>query len=533
VQLLGELFKLERAPEALQFSGERFTSSVGGQIEVDHLHRYCIARHMCRDKTVLDIASGEGYGAALLAQVARYVVGVEVHTESVAHASRSYSRPNLVFLQGDARRIPLRAASFDIVVSFETLEHFAEHEEFLREIRRLLRPDGVLLLSTPDRDVYSPVGTPANPYHVRELTREEMRLTLNEHFDHVSLYVQRPFAGSAIMPDLLPYLGGALLIFEKRDPDHLEVNYGLPRAPLLMAIASDQPIGDAVSSLYIDASDSRIKQVSTHGVDTDVPDTQKPVSVQVYPFGTTGYYEDTSISQCIQRDVWQNIVLELPYGIGDGPLRIDPVDSPCVVHIGKIILRVCPSGDLLWIAETPASFRSLKVCGSSVLLSQDTGCLLLSYGSDPQIILPRIESPLKPLELEMVLRVDSAPGAKYEAIERYTQAMDEKLELCNSELRSSQAERILVTAELKHIATERNEAQRELDRATDALQSAQQREVELEQVRERLQSALASLGEQVAAERQIRAGLENSVSWRLTSWARALMGFVRAILRRH
>lgn len=85
-----EHIALARAAQPLPFTGERMTSAVGGQIEVEHLHRYLIARDLCRDKDVLDIASGEGYGSALLAQTARGVVGVEIDPQSVAHASASY-----------------------------------------------------------------------------------------------------------------------------------------------------------------------------------------------------------------------------------------------------------------------------------------------------------------------------------------------------------------------------------------------------------------------------------------------------------
>jgi SAM-dependent methyltransferase len=151
---VGEIFRLEKAVESLQFSGERFTSEAVGQIEVEHLHRYFLAREICRDKDVLDVASGEAYGTAMLSQVAQPAVGVEIDAATVAHAQRSYSRNNLRFLCGDARAIPLPDKSVDVVISFETLEHLAEHEIFLHEIKRVLRPGGLAVISTPDRDVY-------------------------------------------------------------------------------------------------------------------------------------------------------------------------------------------------------------------------------------------------------------------------------------------------------------------------------------------------------------------------------------------
>jgi 2-polyprenyl-3-methyl-5-hydroxy-6-metoxy-1,4-benzoquinol methylase len=150
---MGEIFALTKPRNALQFTGERWTSAARGQIEVEHLHRYLVARDLCRGKDVLDIACGEGYGAAMLAQVAQRVVGIDVDRAAVAHAAAEYAGANLHYIAGDARRIPLATGSLDVVVSFETLEHFAEQEEFLAQLARILRPDGVLIISTPDSDV--------------------------------------------------------------------------------------------------------------------------------------------------------------------------------------------------------------------------------------------------------------------------------------------------------------------------------------------------------------------------------------------
>jgi hypothetical protein len=188
----------------------------------------------------------------LLAQVAGRVTGIDIDPATVAHAATQYARGNLRYIAGDARSIPLAAASVDVVVSFETLEHFAEQEAFLGEIRRVMRPDGVLVISTPDSDVYSPVGGLPNTYHLRELSREEFGRLLSRHFRHITVSAQRALVGSAIMPrDAGSGLPGPVT-FERRDDRHLERSDGLPRGVYLLACASDRPIAAPVGpSLYI------------------------------------------------------------------------------------------------------------------------------------------------------------------------------------------------------------------------------------------------------------------------------------------
>ena len=255
---MGEIFKSERACDPLAFTGERYTPLVSGEIELEHLHRYLQARDVCRGKDVLDVASGEGYGAALLAQVAHSVVGVEIDAGVVAHALRAYRRKNLTFMVGDARCIPLDDDSVDVVTSFETIEHFFEHDQFLSEIRRVLRPGGMLVISTPDRDVYSPAGSPANDYHVHELSEQEFFHALRKQFSHIIMYRQRSLSGSVLTRyngETAP-VDTAIVTYEKRDERHLERCEGMPRAKYLVAVASDGALSDRLSavSLYIETS---------------------------------------------------------------------------------------------------------------------------------------------------------------------------------------------------------------------------------------------------------------------------------------
>jgi len=246
-------FAVPRPALALPFTGERMTSDIGGQIAFEHFHRYCFARDLCAGKDVLDVASGEGYGTALLAGVARRAVGVEIDAAAVAHARASYSAPNLEFVQADAAALPLADAAFDVVVSFETLEHLRDQFAFLTEIRRVLRRGGVLIISTPDREVYSAPGQPVNRFHVLELTRPEFSTLLDGFFAHHRILQQRPLLGSVMAP-ADSSARGRWRSYDRRAPDMLEAMPGLSRAFYLIAVASDAPIEEPGSSVYSDTA---------------------------------------------------------------------------------------------------------------------------------------------------------------------------------------------------------------------------------------------------------------------------------------
>lgn len=176
---------------ALEFTGERFTPECVREMAYEHWHRYAWAARWVAGKRVLDAACGEGYGSAMLAQSAETVIGVDLSEAGIAHARQRYATGNLRFEQANCLKLPLPAASVDVVVSFETLEHLAEHDELLREFRRVLRPGGFLALSSPDRKTYSDDTGYDNPFHVRELYRPELEALLARHFPAWRLFGQK------------------------------------------------------------------------------------------------------------------------------------------------------------------------------------------------------------------------------------------------------------------------------------------------------------------------------------------------------
>lgn len=176
----------------LAFTGERFTPECVREIWYEHWHRYAFALDLARGKRVLDAACGEGYGANLLAGVAAQVSAVDISAEAIAHAQARYgTRSNLEFSVGDAAALQFAERSFDVVVSFETLEHLLAQEALVEGFARMLADDGILLISSPDKHNYSEVAGFRNEFHVRELYRHELLDLLRPHFSDVRLYAQK------------------------------------------------------------------------------------------------------------------------------------------------------------------------------------------------------------------------------------------------------------------------------------------------------------------------------------------------------
>jgi SAM-dependent methyltransferase len=185
--------------DPLPFTGERFTPECVREIWYEHWHRYALARRWARGKRVLDVACGEGYGSALLAPDAASVLGIDIDADAVRHAQSRYAGfPNLRFAVGDATRLDVEAGAHDLVTSFETLEHVAAQDELVAGLRRALAPGGVALISSPDRRTYSDAVGFTNPYHVRELYRDELEALLARHFGAVRLFGQKLLFQSAI-----------------------------------------------------------------------------------------------------------------------------------------------------------------------------------------------------------------------------------------------------------------------------------------------------------------------------------------------
>ena len=146
-----------------------------------HEAAYLTLRPFAAGAVVLEAGCGEGYGGALLAATANTVIAVDTDQQAAAHAAGSYQTVDVV--RADLHRLPLADGSVEVVSCMQVVEHLKDQEGFLAECARVLRPAGVLLLTTPNRLTFSPgQETPLNPFHTRELAPAELRELVEEHF---------------------------------------------------------------------------------------------------------------------------------------------------------------------------------------------------------------------------------------------------------------------------------------------------------------------------------------------------------------
>ncbi len=185
---------------ACETSEERFIPAMGGEIAYEHWHRYCIASKSLQGKRVLDAGCGDGYGSYLMGLSAQEVCGIDLSAEVIRRAQSLYAQPNLHFDIADLSAIPYPSGSFELATCFEVIEHMDSPANAIIEMKRVLRTDGVLLLSTPNPSGPKGMGTHANPYHSREFTLLELRQLLTARFEHVRFFGQGMWVGSHCWP---------------------------------------------------------------------------------------------------------------------------------------------------------------------------------------------------------------------------------------------------------------------------------------------------------------------------------------------
>jgi 2-polyprenyl-3-methyl-5-hydroxy-6-metoxy-1,4-benzoquinol methylase/glycosyltransferase involved in cell wall biosynthesis len=245
---------------------ERFVSTIkefNFKTVYEHLHRYAYALQFVNDKRVLDLGCGEGYGSWILAQAAKDVVGIDRDNHIVEHAQTTYKKDNLKFVLGNVEELPFCSSDFDIVVCFEVIEHIIAQEECMVEVRRVLRDDGILLISSPVKPDTRKEDS-LNPFHLKELTAGEFEELLCKNFEHVRVMGQKV----VLVSDIRDFSGVdrtshcIQLFYERNDNDYVRIlNESKNRRPdYLLAIASDKDINSPTKSVLMNVADNEVEQ---------------------------------------------------------------------------------------------------------------------------------------------------------------------------------------------------------------------------------------------------------------------------------
>jgi SAM-dependent methyltransferase len=188
---------VDTAGPKVRDSPERFdpAASSGRLVDAEHRARYWSAAAIAEGRAVLDAGCGTGYGTLMLAEGgAASVTAIDLAEEAVEQTlDRVDGRAEVVL--GDVHQLPFDDASFDMVVCFEVIEHMNAQDAALSEFARVLRPEGFLLISSPNRNVY----TPGNPHHVHEYTPPEFAAALGRLFPSVTLLRQHAWVASGLL----------------------------------------------------------------------------------------------------------------------------------------------------------------------------------------------------------------------------------------------------------------------------------------------------------------------------------------------
>ena len=187
-----------------EFTGERVVpGQVNDDLWAEHISRYAFAARYASGASVLDIGCGTGYGTSELARSGRLAVGIDIAHEAVAYSRAHYGQPNLSFVGASVTALPFADSTFDLVTGFEVIEHLSEWRGLLSEACRVLRPEGVFLVSTPNKLYYteSRGADGPNPFHAHEFEFPEFEAALSEFFPCVTVLLQNHVEALAFYPD--------------------------------------------------------------------------------------------------------------------------------------------------------------------------------------------------------------------------------------------------------------------------------------------------------------------------------------------
>ena len=203
----------------LEFTGERV---IPGLVETnlfnEHFARYRFAARFTENRTVLDAGCGSGYGSALFTN-AQLIVAIDFSNDAVQHARAHFALPQTRHAQARCEALPFADSSFHLVAAFEVIEHLTDWQALLTEARRVLRPEGLLFVSTPNKAYYAESRAAAgpNPFHSHEFEYDEFRLALQAVFPNVALWCQNHADGIVFAAE--HSLSGELIVEAQGTPE--------------------------------------------------------------------------------------------------------------------------------------------------------------------------------------------------------------------------------------------------------------------------------------------------------------------------
>lgn len=248
------------------FTGERVILGQGdADLLNEHVARYRFAQRFSQGQIVLDAACGSGYGSALLAENAGAVFGVDISQEAVDYARSHFAAPNLRFSVSDCMALPFAAAQFDLVVAFEIIEHLQHAEEFLQELDRVLKPSGLLLLSTPNRLYYTEERGEVNPFHQREFSFPEFEELLRPLFAHRSILFENHVPG-LLIADAAPAdrLAQSMIVRGQQNGQSAAAEEARRGAYFFVAVCSHQPLDAIAPLLYLPSTGNVLREREKH-----------------------------------------------------------------------------------------------------------------------------------------------------------------------------------------------------------------------------------------------------------------------------
>lgn len=242
-----------------EFTGERvIPGEVNDDLWAEHIARYKFAARFAPGRRVLDIGSGAGYGAAELSHSARSITGIDLAQDAVRYACDHYKLPNTHFVRASATALPFRDQSFELATAFEVIEHLSDWSRLLAEARRVLRPGGVFLVSTPNTLYYAESRSRdgPNPFHVHEFDFAEFRDALSEYFPAVSILLQNRLESFSFCPNQAS--------FPPIDA-RIDGTRGSPAdAHFFVAVCANGPAPELRSFLYVPRASNLLREREHH-----------------------------------------------------------------------------------------------------------------------------------------------------------------------------------------------------------------------------------------------------------------------------